>query len=246
MNKIYRRKNTITEDAELDMEIQQTEQEDALEEEFDEVSDVGLSEVSGEMGEKVQQIEALVARNSDLLHYRAFDDIDFIIEAIGKKDYSGSPALDVLPSHDGIDRERREKTKDYIQCLSSWAEGKEVEDAVAEFKASEKLLRSTYAQLGVLDEDKKQLALFLAENLGEKVASPEDAILEVSDEEFINYVYNAILGRGPDDDDFNLRLMELRRGKTRQELITEILESRESSRRMVSEIAKSIKTSNGS
>jgi len=228
------------------MEIQQTEQEDALEEESDEVSDVGLSEVSGEMGEKVQQIKALIARNSDLLHYRAFDDIDFIIEAIGKKNYSGSPALDVLPSHDGIDRERREKAKDYIQCLSSWTEGKDVEDAVAEFKASEKLLRSTYAQLGVLDEDKKQLALFLAENLGEKVASPEDAILEVSDEEFINYVYNAILGRGPDDDDFNLRLMELRRGKTRQELITEILESRESSRRMVSEIAKSIKISNGS
>ena len=246
MNKIYRRKNTITEDAELDMEIQQTEQEDALEEESDEVSDVGSDDVSGEMGEKVQQIKALIARNSDLLHYRAFDDIDFIIEAIGKKNYSGSPALDVLPSHDGIDRERREKAKDYIQCLSSWAEGKEVEDAVAEFKASEKLLRSTYAQLGVLDEDKKQLALFLAENLGEKVASPEDAILEVSDEEFINYVYNAILGRGPDDDDFNLRLMELRRGKTRQELITEILESRESSRRMVSEIAKSIKISNGS
>ena len=96
------------------------------------------------------------------------------------------------------------------------------------------------------DEEKKQLALFLAENLGGKVSSPEDAILEVSDEEFINYVYNAILGRGPDDDDFNLRLMELKRGKTRQELITEILESRESSRRMVSEIAKSIKNTNGS
>lgn len=246
MNKIYRRKNTLTEDAELDMEIQQTEQEGALEEESDVASDIDSGEVLGDIGEKVQQIEALIARSSDLLHYRAFDDIDFIVEAIGRKNYSGSPALDVLPSHDGIDRERREKTKDYIQCLNSWAEGKDVEDAVAEFKASEKLLRSTYAQLGVLDEEKKQLALFLAGNLGEKVASPEDAILEVSDEEFIDYVYNAILGRGPGDDDLKLRLMELRRGKTRQELIAEILESRESSRRMVSEIAKSIKKSNGS
>ena len=245
MNKIYRRKNTMTEDADLDVEIQQIEQESSLEEEVDDFSVEASNGSLNGNGEKAQQIKALISRSSDFLHYRAFDDINFIIEAIGKKDYSGSPALDVLPSHDGIDRDRREKAREYIYCLKSWAEGRDMEDAVADFKASEKFLRSTYAQLGVLDEEKKQLALLLSDGLNEKVSSPEDAILEVADEEFIIYVYNAILARKPDDDDLKLRLMELRRGKTRQELITDILESRESSRRMVSEIAKSIKKTNG-
>lgn len=245
MNKIYRRRNTMTEDSELDVAVQQMEQEDTLEEGSNNFSGEVSNGVMNGVVEKTQQIKALIARNSDLIHYHAFDDIDFIIEAIGKMDYEGSPALDVLPSHDGIDRERREKVKEYIYCINSWAEGRDMEDAVADFKASEKLLRGMYAQLGTLGEEKKQLAMCLSENLGEKVSSPEDEILEVSDEEFVTCVYNSVLGRNPADDDLKLRLMELRRGKTRQELITEILESKESSRRMLSEITKSIRKSNG-
>jgi len=91
-----------------------------------------MEEELGEVEEKVQQVRALISRMADLSHYRAFNDIDFIIEAIGKKGYPSSPALDVLPSYDDIDHERREKVKEYIYCLTSWAEGKDVEDAVAE------------------------------------------------------------------------------------------------------------------
>ena len=232
MNRIYRWRNIPAEGAEPDAESDGKSQEvNAMEEEL------------GKVGEKVQQIRILISRMADLFHYRAFDDIEFIIGAIGTKDYEGSPALDVLPSNEGIDRELREKVREYIYCLNAWAEGKDVEDAVAEFKANEKRLRSTYIHLGELDEEKKWLAMHLAETLEQEVASPEDILSEISDEDFINYVYNTVLGRKPDEDDFNLRLMELKRGKTREELIKGVLESRESHKRMLSEIAQSIKKS---
>ena len=200
----------------------------------------GAQEELDDLGEKVQQIKALVLRMAELSHYRAFADIDFIIKAVGEKDYDGSPALDVLPSHEDIDRDLREKVKEYIYCLTSWVEEKDLEDAVAEFKADERFLRNTYMQLGELDEEKKSLATFLAENLQEKVASPEDIVSEISNEDFIVYAYKTILGRAPDDDDFKLKMIELNRGKTRQELIKDILKSRESHKRMMTEIADSI------
>jgi hypothetical protein len=239
MNKIYRWKTAPEETAESDdIEIQEIQETDDMENAVDE----DLAEV----GEEVQQINALISRIAELSHYRAIDDVDFIIEAIGGKDYPGSPALDVLPSNDDIDSERREQVKEYIYCLNSWAEGKSVEDAVSEFKASEKLLRSIYIHLGELDEEKKLLVQTLAGNLNGKVSSPEDVILEISDEDFIIYVYGNILGRKPDEDDLSLKLMELRRGKTRQELIKDVLESKESARRMLTEIAQSIQSSGGS
>jgi len=245
MNKIYRWKNAPAEKVEEpDIEIQNTQETEEIQE-TDDMENI-VEEDMAEVGEKMQLISVLVSRLSDLSHYRAIDDIDFIIEAIGEKDYPGSPALDVLPSHDGIDSERREKVKEYIYCLKSWAEEKSVEDAVSEFKASEKLLRNTYSHLGELDEEKKALAQGLANDLDGKVSSPEDAILEIPDEEFIAQVYRNILGRDPDEDDFSLKLMELRRGKTRQELIKDVLESKESTRRMMAEIAEAIIESNGS
>lgn len=230
MSNVYRWKNIPVESAESDEEIQRI---NAMEEEL------------GEIGEKVQQVRVLISRMADPSHYRAFNDIDFIIEAIGKKDYSGSPALDVLPSYGDIDHERRGKVKEYIYCLTSWAEGKDVEDAVAESKVSKKLLQDIYIYLGELDEEKKWLALCLTKTLKEKASSPEDVVSEISDEEFITYVYNTILGREPDDDDLQLRLAELERGKTREELIRSVLESKESRKRMLTEIAESIKQSNG-
>ena len=230
MNKIYRWRNIPVENAESDEEIQEI---NAMEEEL------------GEVEEKIQQIRALISRIADLSHHHAFNDIDFVIEAIGKKGYSGSPALDVLPSYDDIDHERKEKVKEYIYCLTSWVEEKDVEDAVAEFKASENMLRNTYIHLGELNEEKKWLALCLTKTLKEKASSPEDVVSEISDEEFIAYVYNTVLGREPDDDDLQLRLAELGRGKTREELIKGILESKESRKRMLVEIAESIKESNG-
>jgi len=230
MNKIYRWRNIPTENAGTDRDVQQI---NTMQEEL------------GDIEEKTQQVKTLMSRMADLSHYRAFNDIDFIIEAIGKKGYTGSPALDVLPSYEDIDHERRDKVKEYIYCLTSWAEGKELEDAVSEFKASENLLRNIYIHLGELDEERKWLALCLTKTLKERVSSPEDVVSEVSNEEFIVYVYNTILGREPDDDDLQLRLAELGRGKTREDLIKSILESKESRKRMLAEVAKSIKQSNG-
>ncbi len=192
------------------------------------------------MGDSAQQIGILISRMADLQHYSAFSDIDFIVDAIGRKDYEGSPALDVLPSHEGIDQARREKVKEYTHILTCWTEGKDVEDAVAEFKSDEKLLRQMYVRLGELDEDKKRLAMSLINVLEKQATSPEDAISDISDEDFISYVYKTILDREPDADDLRLRLTQLKRGGTRQELIKDILESRENSRRMLSMIANSI------
>ena len=231
---MYRRRNSHAESPESDAEAQQPEAINITEQE------------RNLLGEKGQQVKALISRIADLSHYRAFDDLDFIIEAIGKKDYNGSPALDVLPSNEDIDRDRRERVREYIYCLNSWAEGKDLEDAIAEFKAKDNVLRSIYTLLGGLDEEKRSLASDLAGVLDEKVSSPEDVVSEIPDEEFITYVYNTVLGRDPDNDDLNLRLMELKRGKTRPDLINDILESRESRKRILLEIAESIKQSAGS
>lgn len=226
MNRLYRRKNALLENAGTDMEIQQ----------MNELEEDDLSE----SGEKVQQIRALIDRIADLSHYRAFNDIDFIVEATGAKDYPGSPALDVLPSQDEIDRDRRERLKDYICCLTTWADGANLEDAVDDFKASEKMLRNTYIHLGAADEEKKWLIQCLIDALKGMASSPEDVIYEITDEEFVLYLYKTILGREPDEDDRKLRLAELKRGKPRQELVKEVLESRESTRRMLTEIAASV------
>ena len=235
MSRMYRRKDAATD---VDVGIA--------------VSDNGVEQMEtseerpGNAEENVQQIRALISRMADLYHYNAINDIDFIIDAIGKKNYMGSPALDVLPSHDGLGRKRRERVREYIHSLTCWAEGKDVEDAVAEFKSDEKLLRNIYIYLGDPDEEKKNLALTLINILKERSTSPEDAISEISDEEFISYVYKTILGREPDEDDARLRLMQLKRGRTRQELLKDILESRESNRRMLTMIAESINESSNS
>jgi len=228
MNRIYRRKADSTGTMEMDEQPQETEE---TEEEVDGI------------GEKVQHIGILLSRIADITHYRAFDDIDFMIGAIGAKEYAGSPNLDVLPSHEDIDRERRQSLKDYIYCLNCWLDGKDVEDAVGEYKANDKLVRNIYVRLGNFDEEKKWLAMNLVKMLEENVASPEDDILEISDEDFITYVYKTVLGRDPDPDDLRLRVMELKRGKERPDMIKDILESKESSRRMLAEIADSIKKS---
>ena len=235
MNRMYRRKTAVA-----DVEIAGASDEmDVIEEENEEgmVDDLG-----DDIGEKSQQIKVLISRMAALEHYNALDDIDFVVEAIGKRDYDGSPALDVLPSHDGVGQRRREKVKEYIHCLTCWVEGMDVDDAVAEFKSDEKLLRTIYIHLGEPDEEKTSLALLLIKSLKEKSASPEDSISDISDEEFVGYVYKTILGRNPGDDDLRLRLTQLKRGRTRQEMIKDILESKESSRRMLNMIAESIDT----
>lgn len=231
MNRMSRRKLAVA-DVDFDIDILEVN---------DEVNEMDIAEGRpGNTEENAQQVRALISRMADLNHYNAINDVDFIVEAIGTKDYAGSPALDVLPSHEGLDQRRRERIREYIHILSCWAEGKDLEDAVSEFKSDEKLLRRMYLYLGDLDEEKEDLALALVASLKEKSTSPEDVISEISDEEFISYLYRTILDREPDEDDARSRLMQLKRGRTRQELISDILESRESSRRMLTMIAESI------
>ncbi|MBD3181831.1 DUF4214 domain-containing protein [Candidatus Poribacteria bacterium] len=225
---MFRPRNASAENGSVDTELYQSDPEDLI----NDVNDI--------QSKDIHQIKALIHRICEISHYRIFDDVDFLIEAIGKKDYEGSPALDVLPSHEDTDRERREKIKEYIYCLECWAEGKELDDAVSEFKVGENFLKKVYLYLGELDEDKKELAKALSVVLKEKSSSPDDVLAEISDEHFVNHVYKTVLGRKPEDDDMRLRLMELERGKTRNELIKDILESRESHRKMLLEIAMTV------
>lgn len=232
MNKLYRKKNTTfgVEEAEMN-----------------EISDINdIVEDLEEFGEKNQYIEVLVDRIADPNHYRFFGDIDFIIEAIGAMNYPGNPAIDVLPSQDDIDQERRDIIKDYIFGLSSWLKGIELEDALGEFKANEKILRNVYIHLGDLDEDKKHLIQYLIDALSDKVSSPDDVISQITEEEFIFYVYKIILDREPDKDELKLKMMGLKRGQSRQKLIKEVMDSKENSKRMLNEIATSIELTRSS
>ena len=71
------------------------------------------------------------SRIDPLSHYKAFENVEFIAQAIGDLDYPGSPAIDVLWRHGQIDDERREEAKRYIYCITAWLDGKTAEQATA-------------------------------------------------------------------------------------------------------------------
>lgn len=175
----------------------------------------------------VERIRALISRIDPLSHYKAFENINFILDAIGKMDYPGSPAVDVLWRHGQIDEQRRKKTKGYVDCLSAWLSASTLDEARKAQPENSELLEFVYQALGRIDDSKKWLAMSLQKTLKEHAYTPWDHINESDDEIFIRGVYQSILHRQPSPDDLQFRLEELQNGKKREAFYQEILDAEE-------------------
>lgn len=208
-DKMKRWRNVICPESEPDAEIRAI---DAFEDRVDAADKASADHV-----------RALISRIDPLSHYKIFDNIDFILEAIGKLDYPRSPAVDVLWRHGQIDPERRAFAKCYVRALEAWLEDKELAAATGTDAGCAEVTTAVYRALGDRTAAKRWLAMSLRKTLKEHAYEPWDTIQEHSDAEFVRAVYTSILGRPPSPDDLAFRLRELASGKSRVAFLEEIL-----------------------
>ena len=183
-----------------------------------------------ELPDAVRHIRSLIARFDSLTHYRAFDNLNLLVRAIGEGTYPGRPAVDVLTRAWEMDDRRRDRAKTYIQTLQAWAEGKPLEEA-RPGAGDGALCAELYDALGPLAEHKAWLAASLAHTLKAFAYEAQDLLAAAAAADFVCGVYRAALGRDPSHDDLQNRLAELASGKTRDHFIREIFDSAESRQR---------------
>jgi hypothetical protein len=175
----------------------------------------------------VERIRALISRIDPLSHYKAFENVEFILEAIGHLDYPGSPAVDVLWRHGQIDEQRRETAKQYISALNLWLQRLNIKQALESQPENADMTNQVYNALGEFDAYKRWLAMSLQKTLKEHAFAPWDFINECDDKTFVQSTYLAILHRPPSSDDLQFRLEELQEGKSRKQFLDEILDAAE-------------------
>ena len=195
----------------------------------------------GVLPPKVERIRALISRIDPLSHYKAFDNLDFLMTAIGKLDYPRYPAIDVLSRHGQLDNERLTQVQRYVYCLEAWLAGKSLAEAAAERKDCPKLIEKTYTELGDRTDEKRWLVMAMVKTLKEHAYSPWHFIAEAEDADFVRAVYFANLKRPPSPDDLKFRVEGLRGGKTRHSFFLEVFGSAEHQRRKLGQVAGIIK-----
>jgi len=225
--RMMRWRNVACPESEPDAEMQNI---DALEDH--------LGERLGDMPQNVAQIRALISRIDPLSHYKTFDNLDFILRAIGALDYPKRPAVDVLWRFGEIDEERRLKVKAYIDALTAWIEDKPREEVDV---GDAKLVDSVYTSLGERTEWKVWLAMCMAKTLKEHAYTPWDVVDDHGNREYVCAVYETILGRPPSPDDLAFRVKELESGKTREDLFQEVFSSEEHKNAYLERIAGRLK-----
>jgi hypothetical protein len=206
--KLSQWRNVMCPDAEPDAEIRSI---NAFEDQMGSVPDGAV------------HVRALISRVDPLSHYKAFENLTFILSAIGNLDYPRSPAVDVLWRHDQMDDERRVQARCYIRALDAWLDDLDLSSAREAYPACAAVIDSAYAALGEANEEKRWLAMSLRKTLKEHAYTPWDTIAEYDGAAFVTAVYQSILGRPPSPDDLKFRLDELANGKTREAFFEEIL-----------------------
>ena len=191
-----------------------------------------------ELPDAVRHIRALIARFDSLTHYRAFDNLDLLVCAIGEGTYPGRPAVDVLTRDWEMDDARRSRAKGYVKALQAWAEGKPVEEAR---QAAGDGALELYRTLGPHAEHKAWLAASLAHTLKSFAYEARDLLDEVAEADFVCGVYRAALGRDPSHDDLQNRLAELAGGKSREHLVREVFDSAESRQRQQGQVLEKLR-----
>ena len=183
-----------------------------------------------ELPDAVRHIRALISRFDSLTHYRAFDNLDLLVRAIGEGTYPGRPAVDVLTRAWEMDDQRRSRAKTYVQTLQAWSAGKPVEEA-QQVAGDPELCAELYGILGPFAAYKVWLAASLAHTLKAFAYEAQDLLDEAAEADFVRGVYRAALDRDPSHDDLQNRLAELAGGKSRDHFIREIFDSAESRQR---------------
>jgi hypothetical protein len=189
----------------------------------------------------VERIRALISRVDPLSHYKAFENLDFLLDAIGDLDYPGSPAVDVLWRYGDIDESRRERAKGYVDAMNAWLAGMDPATAKDEQPENAARVAQVYEALGAMDDRKRWLAMCLRKTLKELAYTPWDFINEYEDAAFVRAVYESILGRPPSPDDLVFRVEELEGGKTREAFLTEIIRADEHRRMHLHDVATRLK-----
>jgi hypothetical protein len=202
-----------------------------------------FEESMGDLLPFVERIRALISRIDPLSHYKAFENIEFLLDAIGKLDYPRSPAVDVLWRFGQIDEDRRKEVKQYINALDNWLQDMGIEQAKQQQSDNTSVVDKVYDLLGESDDNKRWLAMCLKKTLKEHVYTPWDFINEIDDITFVRAVYKAILHRPPSPDDLQFRVEELRNGKDRQSFFLEIFDANEHHNSHLSKLADIIKKS---
>lgn len=195
----------------------------------------------GDLPPLVVRIRALISRIDPLSHYKAFENLDFLLAAIGSLDYPGSPAVDVLWRHGVIDEERRAQARDYIDALGAWLADTDPETTMTAQPHSSDRAVQVFEALGQPSEEKRWLAMSLRKTLKEHAYTPWDFISEADDAAFVRAVYESILKRLPSPDDLAFRVEELAAGKSREALLTEVMGGGEHRRQHLHGIAGRIK-----
>ncbi len=194
-----------------------------------------------ELPDAVRHIRSLIARFDSLTHYRAFDNLDLIVRAIGAGTYPGQPAVDVLTRAWQMDDRRRRRAKAYVQTLQAWSEGTSAEEA-QQVVGDAALCAELYGILGPLTVPTKAwLAASLAHTLKAFAYEAPDWLDEADAADFVRGVYRAALGRDPSPDDLQNRLAELAGGKSRGHLVREVFDSAESRQRQQWQVLEKLK-----
>jgi hypothetical protein len=195
----------------------------------------------GDLPPLVSRIRALISRIDPLSHYKAFENLDFLVDAIGNLDYPGSPAVDVLWRHGDIDDDRRSQARSYVVALDAWLTGTGLGVAQVAHPEDAELLARVYEALGESNDQKRWLAMSLRKTLKEHAYTPWDFIGEYDDAAFVRAVYESVLGRPPSPDDLAFRVEELEQGKTREAFFLEIIATDEHRRGHLYGIAARLK-----
>lgn len=180
----------------------------------------------GEVSEAARNVRALISRFDSVTHYRAEDNLALIVDAIAAMDYEGRPSVDVLTRAWEVDRERRAEFRAVAQALRAIGEGETPEGDTP-----------LVVKLRDLNSEQRWLAASLSRTVAAFIWSPEDAVEDMNDEEYVISVYETALGRRPSEDDLTTRIAELKSGKSRPEFMREILRSDESVARSMSNLA---------
>ena len=193
-----------------------------------------------ELPDAMRHIRALISRFDSLTHYRAFDNLDLLVRAIGEGTYPGQPAVDVLTRAWEMDDQRRSRAKTYVQTLQAWSEGKSAEEA-QQVAGDSELCAELYRTLGSLEEHKAWLTASLAHTLKAFAYEAQDLLDETDAADFVRGVYRAALGRDPSHDDLQNRLTELADGKSRDHFVREVFDSAESRQRQQWQVLEKLK-----
>ncbi|MDA1191366.1 MAG: hypothetical protein O3A46_06740, partial [Candidatus Poribacteria bacterium] len=168
-----------------------------------------MEDALGDKPDAAGHIRALITRVDSLSHYKTFDNILYLLNAIGEMSYEGMPVVDVLWRHEHIEDDWRNRVKRYATACGAWKDGVSLADAKQAHPDNGEELTDVYDALGECDATKRWLAACMTKTLKELAYTPDDVIAEHDDEAYVTAIYRTLLNRAPSPDDLQNRVNEL-------------------------------------